>query len=85
MKDPLVLWHLPQSYVHVLPTQTLTTSVRPMMECSPESAITESSMSTLATPSGPAVTLPRSPTCLAWSKHQSGSGTECEWGQTQLG
>lgn len=51
----------------------LTTMVRPMMPCGPEREMTESWMSTSATPPL-AVTLPRSPTCL----HKN-TGNSQEW------
>ena len=58
----------------------LTTMVRPMMLFSPESCILQSVMLTLATPSSPAVTLPKSPT---WRTSSQGppwvlpSGLKC--------
>lgn len=56
---------------HTRGPRRLTTIVRPMMECSPEREIWESVRDTSATPSSFAVTLPRSPTCLALTKHRN--------------
>ena len=42
----------------------LTTTVLPMIECCPVRLISLSVMLTVALPSAPAVTLPKSPTCL---------------------
>lgn len=50
----------------------LTTMVLPMMDWGPAKSIILSVMLILATPSSPAVTLPRSPTCLSAS-----SGAPC--------